>query len=172
MSAALGRLRSLFDDELFVRIGRTMQPTRKATAIAPEIHVIIDGIARKEHPAIEAGGMSLETFAGLSHVLNTIRRDATGYGDTILARYGLARRIEGTTPHMVVVPSMVAASDLVAMVPSRVASGHCDQDKFNPFELPFEADPWSISMLWSRLATADPLNQWLRETLKSLFVSL
>ena len=37
MSAALSRLRVLFDDELFVRLGRQMQPTLKAQAIAPGI---------------------------------------------------------------------------------------------------------------------------------------
>jgi DNA-binding transcriptional LysR family regulator len=37
MSAALRRLRILFEDELFVRLGRQMQPTLKAQAIAPGI---------------------------------------------------------------------------------------------------------------------------------------
>jgi DNA-binding transcriptional LysR family regulator len=37
MSAALSRLRILFEDELFVRLGRQMQPTRKAQAIAPGV---------------------------------------------------------------------------------------------------------------------------------------
>lgn len=37
MSAALRRLRVLFEDELFVRLGRQMQPTLKAQAIAPGI---------------------------------------------------------------------------------------------------------------------------------------
>ncbi|MBW4470623.1 MAG: LysR family transcriptional regulator [Stenomitos rutilans HA7619-LM2] len=37
MSAALNRLRVLFEDELFVRLGRQMEPTLKALAIAPGI---------------------------------------------------------------------------------------------------------------------------------------
>jgi len=37
MSAALYRLRVLFEDDLFVRLGRQMQPTLKAQAIAPGI---------------------------------------------------------------------------------------------------------------------------------------
>ncbi len=37
MSAALGRLRTLFGDELFIRVGREMQPTTKAVMIAPGI---------------------------------------------------------------------------------------------------------------------------------------
>lgn len=37
MSAALGRLRSLLDDEVFVRVGREMKPTSRAVAIAPQV---------------------------------------------------------------------------------------------------------------------------------------
>lgn len=37
MSASLNRLRVLLDDELFVRLGRTMQPTLKAQTVAPGI---------------------------------------------------------------------------------------------------------------------------------------
>ncbi|AFY45107.1 LysR family transcriptional regulator [Nostoc sp. PCC 7107] len=44
MSAALGRLRTLFQDELFIRIGREMQPTAKAVAIAPSIKAALQQI--------------------------------------------------------------------------------------------------------------------------------
>ncbi|MCD8487518.1 MAG: LysR family transcriptional regulator [Desertifilum sp.] len=44
MSAALGRLRSLFNDELFVRVGREMKPTAKAVAIAPQVMSALDTI--------------------------------------------------------------------------------------------------------------------------------
>lgn len=37
MSAALARLRRLFDDELFVRVGATMRPTPRAEALGPRI---------------------------------------------------------------------------------------------------------------------------------------
>lgn len=44
MSAALGRLRTLFEDELFIRVGREMQPTAKAVAIAPGISTALHQI--------------------------------------------------------------------------------------------------------------------------------
>lgn len=44
MSAALGRLRSLFDNELFVRVGREMKPTDRAMAIAPQVMFALDMI--------------------------------------------------------------------------------------------------------------------------------
>ncbi|WP_017651882.1 LysR family transcriptional regulator [Fortiea contorta] len=44
MSATLGRLRTLFEDELFIRIGREMQPTAKALEIAPSISAALKQI--------------------------------------------------------------------------------------------------------------------------------
>ncbi|MGJ3246785.1 MAG: LysR family transcriptional regulator [Elainellaceae cyanobacterium] len=262
MSAALGRLRTLFDDELFIRIGREMQPTAKALQIALGIsqalqqirHTIassqtfdpattprriaigssdyascvvipnllafcqraapaidirligfekdsvgdlleqgdIDlalgvfqapprqtlqeslfqerfvGIARTEHPAIANGTLSLETFASLSHALVTIRRDETGYIDHILANYGLQRRIAVTTPYMLVLPSLVAATDLITAIPSRIAAHLARRQDIQVFELPIQTEPWSISMMWSKLTDSDQANQWLRQTLKTV----
>lgn len=44
MSAALGRLRTLFQDDLFIRIGREMHPTAKALLIAPNIKAALQQI--------------------------------------------------------------------------------------------------------------------------------
>lgn len=44
MSAALGRLRTVFEDELFIRIGREMQPTSKALEIASGILAALNQI--------------------------------------------------------------------------------------------------------------------------------
>lgn len=44
MSAALSRLRELFKDPLFVRLGREMQPTAKAQQIAPAINAALHHI--------------------------------------------------------------------------------------------------------------------------------
>ncbi len=44
MSAALGRLRSLFQDDLFIRMGREMQPTARAIEIAPNISMALQQI--------------------------------------------------------------------------------------------------------------------------------
>lgn len=262
MSAALGRLRLLFGDELFIRVGREMQPTAKAMAIAPGIFAALHqirqtlqasqefkaasdsrdfaigspdyasfivlpkllahcqevspylnfrmiefekdgvgelleqgtidlalgvfqnpprqtcciplfqerfvGIARKNHPALTQNTISLEVFANLSHALNTIRRDATGEVDRVLAIYHLQRRIALTVPHMLVLPSVIASTDLVASVPSRMANYFSGLNEIQFFELPVEIQPWTVSMLWSKLADKDDASCWLRQTLQTV----
>jgi LysR family transcriptional activator of mexEF-oprN operon len=50
LSAALKRLRETLDDELFVRVGRGLQPTPRALAIAPAIEDALSGIERAIRP--------------------------------------------------------------------------------------------------------------------------
>lgn len=50
LSAALKRLREALDDELFVRVGRGLQPTARALAIAPAIEDALSGIERAIRP--------------------------------------------------------------------------------------------------------------------------
>jgi DNA-binding transcriptional LysR family regulator len=260
MSAALNRLRLLFEDELFVRLGRHMQPTLKTQAIAPGIlaalqqirHAVASsqtfqpatsdrgfalgssdytsfvlvppllefchqaapllnfrllgfekdsagtlleqgaiavalgvfshpprqtrceplfeerfvGIARQGHPALEEGTMSLETFISLSHALTTLRRDDVGAIDRALREQNLERRIALTTPHMLVLPFAIAASDLVAAVPHRVALRLASICQLAIFELPIQTKSWMVSMLWSTLSDQDEATCWLRETIK------
>lgn len=260
MSAALSRLRVLFEDELFVRLGRQMQPTLKAQAIAPgilaalqqirqavtasqtfepsvsdrtftigssdytsfvlmppllkfslqkapsinvrmigfekdsigdlleqgEIDVALGvfpntprqtqrepifeerfvGIARRGHPAVQQGTMSLVTFAQLPHALTTLRRDTTGAIDKALNEQNLERRVAFTTPHMMVLPFAIASSDLVAALPQRIALRLANVCNLTIFELPIKTKPWMVSMLWSTLSDQDEANRWLRNAIK------
>jgi DNA-binding transcriptional LysR family regulator len=262
MSAALSRLRILFDDELFVRLGRQMQPTLKAQAIAPGIlaalqqirqavtasqtfepsvsvrtftigssdytsfvlmppllkfslqnapsinvrmiefekdrigdlleHGEIDlalgvfpdpprqtqwepifeerfvGIARRGHPAIQQGTMSLKAFAQFPHALTTLRRDTAGAIDKALNEQNLERRVAFTTPHMMVLPFAIASSDLVAALPQRIALRLATVCNLTVFELPVKTKPWMVSMLWSTLSDQDEANRWLRNTIKAI----
>jgi DNA-binding transcriptional LysR family regulator len=43
-SAALARLRALFDDALFVRAGAQMEPTPRALELAPAVHRVVEAI--------------------------------------------------------------------------------------------------------------------------------
>lgn len=262
MSAALGRLRILFKDDLFIRVGREMQPTTKAMAIAPGIFTALHqirqtiqssqdfdpalerrdfalgstdytsfvvlpklishcykaapnlnfrtigfekdtvgdlletgaidlalgvfpnpprqtictplfqehfvGIARKNHPQIMQKPISLELFANLPHALTTIRRDTIGEVDLALASHSLQRRISLTVPHMLVLPSIVASTDLITSLPSRITNYFSKLNEIEVFELPVEIQRWTVSMLWSKLTDKDSASCWLRQTLQML----
>ncbi|ABA22415.1 transcriptional regulator, LysR family [Trichormus variabilis ATCC 29413] len=262
MSAALARLRILFQDELFIRIGREMQPTAKALEIAPgisvalqqirqtlessqtfdpktskhtfaigssdytsyvvlpkllevcrqvapsidfrligfekdsvgdlleqrEIHVALGlfqnpprqtrqmplfeehfvGLCRRGHPVVTQENMTPETFACLPQALFTLRRDDIGEIDKVLAQYNLQRRVVLTTPHLLILPTVISSSDLVTVIPSRLVTPFAYKDTLEIFELPVKTEPWMISMLWSKLTDQDQASIWLRQMLKSV----
>lgn len=112
--------------------------------------------------------MSLATFTQLSHALTTLRRDTTGAIDKVLKEQNLERRIAFTTPHMMVLPFVIASSDLVAVIPHRMALQFAAVCDLTLFELPVTTKPWMVSMLWSDLSDQDEANHWLRNAIKAI----
>ncbi len=89
VSAALGRLRDLFDDQLLLRNGRAMEPTARALDILKEIRPALDTIsgavsrAKEFDPATSADvfriGLSDDAeFGLLPPLLKQLREEAPG----------------------------------------------------------------------------------------------
>lgn len=104
----------------------------------------------------------------LAHLFTTLRRDATGEIDRALSQQNLERHIHLTTPHMLVLPFVIASSNLVAAVPYRIALSLAGACRLSIFELPIQTKPWMVSMLWSTLSDQDEANCWLRHLIKTI----
>ncbi|WP_291298650.1 LysR family transcriptional regulator [Elioraea sp.] len=258
MSAALARLRRLFDDELFVRVGAAMQPTPRAEALGPRIAealgllrttlgsdaafdprtatriftiaasdsvtlavgpailalvrrkapgvdlrivgpdkreaaTLLDrgeadlvigtfqrpaprlvsttlyrerfiGIARQRHPLL-AAPITLDAWLGFPHALFTLQRDMRGEIDEVLARRGRERRVALSVSHLLTLPALLAATDLVAAVPSRLAPLLAGQG-VGEFPLPIAVEEWRVLMLSSPAMRRDKAGLWLRDLVR------
>lgn len=120
------------------------------------------GVARRGHPDVAAGCMTLDRYAAQPHALVSVRRDAAGVIDAALAEAGLTRRIALTIPHMLVLPELLAHSDMVSAVPNRIAQPFI-VDGLQTFRLPLDVPAWNIEMLWNVSVRADRAHTWLRE---------
>ena len=96
--------------------------------VHPLLHEGFACIARHGHSAF-AEGAGLEAFAAAPHLLVSPEGDRTGLVDYKLAALGLERRIVLSLPQFLVAPFVVADTDLVATLASRVArrfaAAHC-----------------------------------------------
>lgn len=110
--------------------------------------------------------MTPENYAGVAHALVSVRGDARGRIDAVLAERGLYRRIGMVVPHMLALPPILGATDLVAAVPERVARRSL-QWGLATFELPIAVPAWKVDMLWRPAARADHASRWLRSQVKS-----
>lgn len=152
--------------EVDVALGVFPKPPERAvvTRLFEERFV---GVARAGHPAIVDGRIDAQSFAYLPHALVTTRRDTSGSLDEALAACGLRRRVALTLPYVMVLPSVLEGTDLVAALPSRLADRVLAGSAVQRFELPVETKPWTVSMLWPASARTDRATAWLRRVIET-----
>jgi DNA-binding transcriptional LysR family regulator len=121
------------------------------------------GVARRGHPLL-TGRMTAARFAATDQALVTLSDDVRGYVDERLAAVGLERRVALTLPHMLALPAIVAGSDLIALLPLRLAAG-LESTRLATFALPFDAPPWTVSLLSRPEARGDRALAFVRSQL-------
>jgi len=126
-------------------------------------------VVRRGHP-LASQKLTLARFAAASHALISPRGKEGSFVDDALAKLGLSRRVAVAVPHFLVAPHIVAESDLVLTVASRVATLLA-----KPLGLVMLAPPrelelagFRMSLLWHERTHHDAAHRWLRD----LFVSV
>lgn len=119
-------------------------------------------VVRKDHPAF-AKGMTAEAFRDVPHAL----ADASGYAherlDRWLARHRVRRRIKLHVPHFLVLPLLIARSDLLAVMAERVARLFADIVPLKIMPPPTKIPPYDVKLFWHQRFHRDAANRWLRE---------
>jgi DNA-binding transcriptional LysR family regulator len=83
----------------------------------------------------------------------------------------LQRRVRLTLPHLMALPEILRATDLVAAVPARAATRF--GRGITSFDLGFlELAPWALHMLWSPFSCKDRAQTWFREILVQVCADL
>ncbi len=80
--------------------------------------------------------------------------------DDALESLGLERQVVLSVPHFLFVLSALPHSDLVALVPSRIALG---APGLRTVEPPLDVPGYEMSMVWHERVHRDPAHVWLRE---------
>lgn len=90
--------------------------------------------------------------------------------DQFLAREGGERRVVFTAGHALGLASIIAESDLLLTLPSRLAqSMTAGRSQLGIKPLPFPGPTLSITQQWHARAHHDPAAAWLRQTIVGLF---
>ena len=101
----------------------------------------------------------LEFVAGRTHS-DTLR---------ILQLLKLEERVRLTAEHFMVLPAIVRATDLAAVMPRNIAQGFAQSGGYTLIEPPFPLRDFTVSLHWSKRFESDPGNRWMRQTLLELF---
>ncbi|GAB3129364.1 LysR family transcriptional regulator [Novispirillum itersonii] len=119
-------------------------------------------LMRKGHPVADTP-LTVERFCALDHAL--MSHDGSkfrGVTDVALEGLGLSRRVVAVVPSFLVLIDLVRRSDLVAMVPGRLATGVKDCVMVPP---PVPVPGFTKVLTWHERLQADPAQQWLRDKL-------
>lgn len=130
-------------------------------------------IASRDHPEIR-GGLSLEQFTRFGHVvwgappvpyptLEAIVDDALG-------ERGTSRRVILRVSSMNSSSAVVAGTDLLAVVPERIAKGNAHS--LQVLHLPFPVERVDVTMLWHDRWHRESVHVWLRCILGDVSKSL
>ncbi len=115
---------------------------------------------RAGHPRLKRRP-ALKQFCELEHVI--VSPDGggfTGVTDQALAQAGLRRRVVLSVPHFLFMLSALASTDLVAMLPERLARNAPALRTVAP---PVDIPGYDLAMLWHERSHRDPAHQWLRD---------
>ncbi|MFC0337125.1 transcriptional regulator, LysR family [Kushneria avicenniae] len=123
-------------------------------------------IARAGHPGV-CDPLDLDIFCTLEHVIVSPQGGGFhGPVDEALAAIGRRRRVALSAPGFLVVPEIVARSELLALVPSRVVAGRDEQ--LQQLVPPLIVPGFDMALLWHERTTTHPMQRWLRQRLTVL----
>ncbi|WP_342247413.1 LysR substrate-binding domain-containing protein [Pseudomonas sp. OTU5201] len=256
ISAALARLRTLFDDPLFVRTGRSMEPSARAMEIFALLSPALDSIStavsraadfdpatssavfriglsddvefallpallrrlRAEAPGVVLvvrrtnyllmpnllasgeisvgvayteelpanakrktlrrsrpkllradsvpGALSLDDYSTRPHALVSFAGDLGGFVDEELAKVGKTRKVVLAVPQFNGLGTLLAGTDLVAMVPDYTAAALTAAGGLRAEDPPLPVQSFELSMAWRGAQDNDPAERWLRSRIQ------
>lgn len=156
------------DDELATgALDLWMGPPRRASRPAGSYEKVLfeetfTCVMRKDHP-LAGGRLTLARYAAANHVLVAPRGTPGSLVDDALAAAGKTRRIAVVVPHFLVVPHIVAASDVIATLPTRMASALAEPLGLLTMPPPVEVPPFQMAMAWHERLHVDARHRWLRD---------
>ncbi|SEJ91846.1 LysR family transcriptional regulator [Paraburkholderia diazotrophica] len=127
---------------------------------------------RSDHPFIE-GSLTAAQFLDADHLIYTPTAGShakfEGALEAIFKQHGKTRSVAMQVAHSVSLDRIVAASNMVACIPSRLAHTLSGQEDVRSCPLPFDIQPMDIVQLWHAQFHRDDGHRWLRTLVYELF---
>jgi DNA-binding transcriptional LysR family regulator len=122
-------------------------------------------VMRKRHPLAKQA-LTLDRYCEANHLLVSFSGRARGLVDDALASLGRERRILLTVNQFFTAGQVVAASDLVMVIPKHLINATGMSEALIHQDLPFDLPEVHIDMLWHERDGRNPGHQWLRDQVR------
>lgn len=144
-----------------------MGPDIQSTLMFMEHHVCM---FRADHPQI-GQRLTLKQFEDCRHIMVASPFNRLNVL-TELVTERARRNIVIQTVHFTSVPALVAETDLIVTLPSRVARAFSATHNLRYLPLPVEIPPFEVRMNWHERNEADPAHRWLRWAMTEVLSSV
>jgi DNA-binding transcriptional LysR family regulator len=122
-------------------------------------------LASSRHPRLSSK-LTMQQYLAERHVLVT---PETGHGlvEERLQELGCKRKVALRVPHFSVLPEVIATTDLLLAIPSRIASRFAAQHAVRVFDLPFALPKIDIMLRWQERSGDIAAQRWLCQALRA-----
>lgn len=124
-------------------------------------------VARQGHPAVQ-GSISLDDYARLPHAFVAPRGTLGGVVDDVLDGLGLSRRVAVAVPQFLLVPHLVASSDLLVTLGERLALAYAKLLPLQVVAPPVPIPSFINTLRWHDRWHGDPGHAWFRGVLAEI----
>lgn len=127
---------------------------------------------RKDHPLMKrGGGLSLSEYCSLDHAAITGGGDKVHVIEAELAKIGQRRSVRFSAPLYTTVCKVVSNSDMIATMPSHIASNLAPEFDLAWCALPFYIEPFDYTIAWHERQHHDASHIWFRNMMQQLIQS-
>jgi DNA-binding transcriptional LysR family regulator len=147
-------------------------------------------VVRAEHPLAQLNRVELEDLVSVPHVVIAGARqgidevsdhrgvvpraswDEAGAFGAALAAEGLIRRIGVSVPDSYAALSVVLRSDMVTLIPRRLALLSAQHGRMKLIEPPYQSPSVDISLIYLKERRAEPAIAWMRDLIRDVAAAI
>ncbi len=113
------------------------------------------------------GHLTVDQYLDAPHILVSPSGTFSGLVDVVLGRLKRERNVVMSTPHYLAAAEIVARTDMVLTIQSRLARHFADYLPIRVSDPPFAMPETQLSMFWAPRTHEDPAHKWLRSLIVS-----
>lgn len=159
-------------DRLIAMIERDQIDVAVAVSPADRPHVLHKTLLQEtfsfvchcDHPAASLP-LDLATLLRFPHVNVVAHGDAASSADLVFSRLGMVRNVRLSMPYFAAALALLKQSDLVAILPSRLARSQAAIYDLSVREMPIEIPGYSLELCWHLRTDNHPAHAWCRQML-------